>query len=264
MKKVQKKKKVNIERKLFFMVILLLLFSVIGGTFAWYLYGQKQEADTKDIEIMSPYFLYLLNPGDSKSLQFSVGNIHPGEVKQVVICVSNSRPQDVTGELIDIAKESDFRYDLEFICTENLPLDYKVYELTKKAYDSSQTLPPESILIENIEDFYWMRRVGADGTTVTDLMGENVSDMRWEAVFGNLQKNILNAIQNKGQYILFQKDAIGEELHLTYQNGQYDYDYYLIEMTWKENANFSENAKETDLLYVVVNAKQPEPTLEDE
>ena len=53
-------------------------------------------------------------------------------------------------------------------------------------------------------------------------------------------------------------------MHLTYKNSKYEYDYYLIEMSWKENANFSDNAKETDLLYVVVNAKQPEPTKKSE
>ena len=262
MKKVPNKKKFNIEKKLFFMVILMILLSAVGGTFAWYLYGQRQEADTTDIKIMSPYFLYLLNPGDSKSLQFSVGNIHPGEVKQVVICVSNSRPEDVTGEVIDIAKESDFKYDLEFIYTENLPLDYKVYELTKKAYDPSEALPQEYIMIEDINNFYWIKRIGLDGITVTDLEGRNVNSERWNYVFQNQEVDFLRKIQNKGQYLLYQNDAIGTELHLTYQNGQYDYDYYLIEMSWKKNANFSENAKETDLLYVVVNAKQPEPMLE--
>ena len=64
---------------------------------------------------------------------------------------------------------------------------------------------------------------------------------------------------------MFQKDTNEHDLHLSYNydstNGaQYEYDYYLIEMSWKDGASFP--AKETDLLYVVVNAKQPEPTKE--
>ena len=65
---------------------------------------------------------------------------------------------------------------------------------------------------------------------------------------------------------MFQQDTNDIDLHLAYtydtksKKPQYEYDYYLIEMSWKVNANFSDNAKETDLLYVVVNAKQPEPT----
>ena len=88
MKKEINMNKLNIRKKPFFMVISIMLFLLVGGSFAWYLLsGQKHEADTNDLKIMSPYFLYLLNPGDNRSLQFSVGNIHPGEVKQVVICV---------------------------------------------------------------------------------------------------------------------------------------------------------------------------------
>ena len=158
MKKAEKLKKLNIGKKPFFIVISMILFIAIGGSFAWYLLsGQKHKADTDELKIMSPYFLYLLNPDDSSSLQFSVGNIHPGEVKQVVICVSNQKPTDSVETVIDIAKDSDFNYDLEFIYTENLPLDYKVYELTKNSYDESDKVPDGSILIEDVDDFYWTK-----------------------------------------------------------------------------------------------------------
>lgn len=272
MKKAEKLKKLNIGKKPFFIVISMILFIAIGGSFAWYLLsGQKHKADTDELKIMSPYFLYLLNPDDSSSLQFSVGNIHPGEVKQVVICVSNQKPTDSVETVIDIAKDSDFNYDLEFIYTENLPLDYKVYELTKNSYDESDEVPDGSILIEDVDDFYWTKRLASDSSTVTNLSDKNVSEERWEAVFnvdtngdGTIDKSDYSGVENKGQYLLFQTDAIGAELHLTYKNSKYEYDYYLIEMSWKENANFSDNAKETDLLYVVVNAKQPEPTKKSE
>ncbi|MBQ4521470.1 MAG: hypothetical protein IJA10_00750 [Lachnospiraceae bacterium] len=268
MKKAGKRKKLNLRRKPFFMVISIILFLVMGSSFAWYLLsGQRQEADRRDIEIMTPYFLYLLNPGDKQSLQFSVGNIHPGEVKQVVICVSNQKPEDIVGENIDIAKESDFNYDLEFIYTENLALDYEVYELTQTEISEGEVAPDGSIVIEGVEGFYWSKKSSSDGlgennSTIKSLTGVNVSNERWNAVFDTANEDILNGIQNKGQYLLFQKDATENELHLTYKNSKYEYDFYLIEMSWKENANFSDNAKETDLLYVVVNAKQPEPQLE--
>ena len=260
MKIAEKRKKLNIRRKPFFIVISMILFLVMGSSFAWYLLsGQKHIADREDIKIMSPYFLYLLNPGESTSLQFSVGNIHPGEVKQVVICVSNQKPNDVSGEVIDIAKESDFNYDLEFIYTENLALDYKVYELTKTVYDENNRIPADAIVIEGVDGFYWTKRENSDGNTVTNLQETNVSETRWSAVFSDVSAEGLKNIENKGQYLLFQSDAIGAKLHLTYKNSTYEHDYYLIEMSWKGNANFSDNAKETDLLYVVVNAKQPEP-----
>ena len=273
MKKEINMNKLNIRKKPFFMVISIMLFLLVGGSFAWYLLsGQKHKADTEDLKIMSPYFLYLLNPGDSKSLQFSVGNIHPGEVKQVVICVSNQKPVGSDEIAIDIAKESDFKYDLEFIYTENLALDYKVYELTKTVLpdDNDEEIPKGSIVIEGVDGFYWNKKTvtidSQEKGTVKSLEWKDVSKARWQAVFNDMEEEAVKKIQNKGQYLLFQQDTNDIDLHLAYtydtksKKPQYEYDYYLIEMSWKVNANFSDNAKETDLLYVVVNAKQPEPT----
>ena len=272
MKKEINMNKLNIRKKPFFMVISIMLFLLVGGSFAWYLLsGQKHEADTNDLKIMSPYFLYLLNPGDNRSLQFSVGNIHPGEVKQVVICVSNQKPVGSDEIAIDIAKESDFKYDLEFIYTENLALDYKVYELTKTVLpdDNNVVIPKGSIVIEGVNGFYWNKKTvtinSQEKGTVKSLEWKDVSQARWQAVFNDMEKEAVGKIQNKGTYILFQKDTNEHDLHLSYNydstNGaQYEYDYYLIEMSWKDGASFP--AKETDLLYVVVNAKQPEPTKE--
>lgn len=273
MKKEIYMNKLNIRKKPFFMVISIMLFLLVGGSFAWYLLsGQKHEADTNDLKIMSPYFLYLLNPGDNRSLQFSVGNIHPGEVKQVVICVSNQKPVGSDEIAIDIAKESDFKYDLEFIYTENLALDYKVYELTKTVLpdDNNVVIPKGSIVIEGVNGFYWNKKTVTidswEKGIVKSLEWKDVSKARCQAVFNDMEEEAVRKIQNKGQYLLFQQDTNDIDLHLAYtydtesKKPQYEYDYYLIEMSWKENANFSDNAKETDLLYVVVNAKQPEPT----
>ena len=272
MKKEINMNKLNIRKKPFFMLISIMLFLLVGGSFAWYLLsGQKHEADTNDLKIMSPYFLYLLNPGDNRSLQFSVGNIHPGEVKQVVICVSNQKPVGSDEIAIDIAKESDFKYDLEFIYTKNLALDYKVYELTKTVLpdDNNVVIPKGSIVIEGVNGFYWNKKTvtinSQEKGTVKSLEWKDVSKARWQAVFNDMEKEAVGKIQNKGTYILFQKDTNEHDLHLSYNydstNGaQYEYDYYLIEMSWKDGASFP--AKETDLLYVVVNAKQPEPTKE--
>lgn len=272
MKKEINMNKLNIRKKPFFMVISIMLFLLVGGSFAWYLLsGQKHEADTNDLKIMSPYFLYLLNPGDNRSLQFSVGNIHPGEVKQVVICVSNQKPVGSDEIAIDIAKESDFKYDLEFIYTENLALDYKVYELSRTEIpdNDEEKIPEDSIMIEGVNGFYWDKKTvtihSQEKGTVKSLEWKDVSKARWQAVFNDMEKEAVGKIQNKGTYILFQKDTNDHDLHLSYNydstNGaQYEYDYYLIEMSWKDGASFP--AKETDLLYVVVNAKQPEPTKE--
>ena len=70
-------------------------------------------------------------------------------------------------------------------------------------------------------------------------------------------------IFNKGKYFLYQNDTNGNPLALEYKNSdgvsQYEYDYYLLEISWQDGVDFSKYTKETDLVYVVVNAKQPKP-----
>ena len=72
-----------------------------------------------------------------------------------------------------------------------------------------------------------------------------------------------DGVFNKGKYLLYQYDSNGVQMGLEYKdNGtdkKYEFDYYLVEISWEKNVNFSEYTKETDLLYVIVNAKQPKP-----
>ena len=81
---------------------------------------------------------------------------------------------------------------------------------------------------------------------------DNTEKMRKE-VFGETD---ITAIVNAGQYLFFDDNS----MKLAYNNGTYEYDYYLIEVTWQDISDFDAYKKETDLVYVVVNAKQPRPT----
>jgi hypothetical protein len=272
-----KGKKFKSKRKPILVVLILLLFVIVGSTFTWYLFNDDNKGDRKDIQIMTPYFLYLLNPDDASSLQFSVGNIHPGETKQIVICVSNKKPDDVTDGSIDIARESKFNYDLEFIYTENLPVNYDIYELTKYVQNDSQDSnddnstdnetdadnedDSEFIMIEGIDGVYWKKSRGQlneDGTAKPLTVTKDVTSERLNNVFGT---ETPEDVVNKGKYLLYQYDGESEPqpMGLEYKDGQYEFDYYLIEISWKDGIVFNDYTKETDLLYVVVNAKQPEP-----
>lgn len=255
----------NRNKKLIVISLIITVFLVFGTSFGWYLFTKDNHADRLDAEIMAPYFLYLLNPDDEYSLQFSVGNIHPGETKEIVICVSNKRPTDVSDNSIDIARESKFNYDLEFIYTENLPVNYKIYELNKHNMSDSGNYSEDSIVVEGVEDFYWNKndaRKNSDGTPKPLSITKNVTDERLSQVFG--QEDI-SGVVNKGNYLLYQEDgqAKPEPLGLEYKNEEYEFDYYLIEVTWKDGISFNDYTKETDLLYVVVNAKQPLPKEQD-
>lgn len=250
-KKKKKKKPVIVAA-----VVTMLLAMV--ATFSWYLFNKDSHADTKDIKIMTPYFLYLLNPDDKTSLQFSVGNIHPGEVKQVVICVSNKKPDDVSDGSVDIARESKFNYDLEFVHTENLKVNYDIYELQKDSYTDTADIPSNGILVDGVDGVYWTK-METDGNVKPLTPTKDETASRLNTVFPDGTDGVFN----KGKYLLYQYDSNGVQMGLEYKdNGtdkKYEFDYYLVEISWEKNVNFSEYTKETDLLYVIVNAKQPKP-----
>lgn len=262
-KKLNKKKN---RKKIMAITLFVCFLMALGFSFSWYRYTKDNHADTKDVEIMTPYFLYLLNPDDTTSLQFSVGNIHPGETKQIVICVSNKRPEGVT-DSIDIARESEFAYDIEFLYTENLKVDYKIFELDKTRYENENDIPSGGILVEEVAGFYWTKKKYEDDTDPNNIVNverqltvdKDVTDERLLSVFGaDAAASGYSGIHNKGKYLLYQHDGNGNELALKYDN-EYEYDYYLVEISWQDGVNFSEFTKETDLLYIVVNAKQPKP-----
>lgn len=251
------------RRALLFAVTALIGVSLAAGGFAWYLYDKDNGAD-EDVEVMTPYFLYLKNAQDNDSLQFAVGNLHPGETKQVVICVTNRRPDnEQDNNTVEIARESLFYYDLEFAYTQNLAVDYNIYELEPGTREGGGQLPPNAIVIDGEDELYWTKK----GGILNDY--RNVSSERHadRNVFGT---TAVGNIWNAGEYLLYQSDTDRDALQLVYTydeetgTSNYEYDYYLVEIKWKPDIIFANYSKETDLVYVVVNAKQVMPTLKQE
>lgn len=232
-------------------VCIFLCLAVAGGSFAWYLREDTKRAQTQTAAVMAPYNLYLLNPNATDTLQFAVGNLHPGEVKRTVICVSNKRPDNYTGDesvMTELVKDSEFGYDLMLVHTENLAVNYAVYPLNRNNINPGVDLPDDAIIMEDDtrDNYYWTKSgnplPGSDNIT---------SEMRSKV--GTDKSGIVNA----GTYWLSDDDS----MMLAYKasEGSYEYDYYLIEVTWQNIDNFDAYKKETDLVYVVVNAKQPRP-----
>lgn len=237
-------------------VCILLCLAVAGGTFAWYLREGVKRAKAEEANVMAPYNLYLLNPNAKDSLQIAVGNLHPGEVKQTVICVSNKIPENYEGDYrSELAKDSEFGYDLMLVHTDNLAVDYKTYPLTEPKNDIPSN-PADVIFMadENGDPtgYYW--EIAGDllsGNDVSTTMLDGSPGMR-EKVF---QDQDITDIVNVGTYWLSD-----DKMELAYHDGSYEYDYYLIEIKWQDDVrNFDAYKKETDLVYVVVNAKQPRP-----
>ena len=73
--------------------------------------------------------------------------------------------------------------------------------------------------------------------------------------------NVSNTV-NLGTYDIYDKTS-GSDFQLNSKvennNVVFDLNYYLIELSWQEGIQFSDYLKETDLMYVIVNAMQLEP-----
>lgn len=226
---------------------------------------------------MAPYNLYLLNPNAKDTLRFAVGNLHPGEKKQTVICVSNQRPRDYIGDesaMSELVKDSEFGYDLMLVYTENLAVNYTIYPLEQtyfedwdKEHDEDDPLPDGAIIMDDDtkEECFWTKILSEDKKEEITLPGSFMTDeMRQRAgTYYDISEGD-EPIVNAGAYWISEDDT----MELAYSvddfgNGSYDYNYYLIEIDWKKIDNFDIYRKETDMVYVVVNAKQPRPILEE-
>lgn len=255
------------RQKAWLVLCLSLVLILLVGTFAWYVISAIRHVDSEDTTVMTPYLLYLLNPTDEQSLAITIGNLHPGETKQAVICVSSQKPEEMG--IAAISKDSEFAYELELAYTENLALDYKVYEL-ELIEDAEANVIEDLIVVED--------STGSNTKTFKRaLSGEklakaapDVSQERQKEMYPGTDEARAKIV-NLGQYDSYRTDAAGEVLSLntkvTTENGtvEYDKDYYLIEMKWKdkdENGNtvqFENYTKETDLIYIIVKAMQPKP-----
>lgn len=237
---------------------------------AWYSRQDAKRARTDKAKVMAPYNLYLLNPDAQDLLQFAVGNLHPGEKKETVICVSNRRPDSNPNEesdMSELAKESTFGYDLMLVHTENLAINYTIYPLERNDWpeDGDPALDENDYIMDDstMGECYWTKKLDENEEEIA-LKGEDMTpDMRKSAGTdqpGEDGKPLVNA----GAYWISTDDTMELEYKVGANGeGKYEYDYYLIEIDWDDIVNFDSYRKETDMVFVVVNAKQPRPILEN-
>lgn len=243
---------------------LVALVFVSAATFAWY-GANDREADSAPADIMKPYYLNLRNPSDTDDLQLTVGNLFPGDVKQIVFCVSNKNNE--AKDTLDMGVTS-FEYSIELIHTENLALEYRIYELKKLEGTQEGAISIlDTVEVDGVattQTFYFTK------TTGTELEGNDVSDLRHTQVgFVDSEENLLSDEElpvNAGNYTSYTKESDGTtKLKLEAgedENGPtFDSQYFLIEIEWEEGAasKFEQYEKETDMIYLLVEALQPEP-----
>ena len=138
--------------------------------------------------------------------------------------------------------------------TQNLPVTYNVYELTKVSTEAEGDITVEG---KNSAKSYFKKQSPLHKRNEPDnISGENNKEMYGEKVSSTV---------NLGKYDIYDKTENTEEfLNLTTTvndegNITFDWDYYMIEIKWNDEIKFSDYLKETDLVYVIVNAMQLEP-----
>lgn len=223
-------------------VACLMLF---GVSFAWFTKVERV-TESKVTNVMEPYHLSLLNPGETSAMQLSIGNLIPGNTKQILFCVSNKNNENSIN-----MGGGDFDYSLELIHTDNLALIYTLYAL-EQADEETADLVSEDTVTENGETTttysYWIR--GQE-----PLEGIDVSTQRHEHGSVNLTGTEVNC----GTYTSYTNENNNNQFHLTDSEDGYASEYFLLEIDWQEIDDFAEYEKETDMIYLLVKALLPEP-----
>lgn len=237
---------------------------LIGVSFAWFT-KVVREAESKATEVMRPYYLSLLNPGETGAMQLSIGNLIPGNTKQILFCVSNK-----SNEAINMGGR-DFDYSLELVHTDNLALNYMLYALEKADENTEGALVSEDkseVDGQTVTTYsYWTRGqealVGADVSEERHIelgLKEAEQEPEQNPEQGSEQEDKLPI--NSGTYTAYTNENNAGMFHLkdNLEDG-YASEYFLLEIEWKSEAvnNFEKYEKETDMIYLLVKALQPEP-----
>lgn len=259
------RKRIFVSNRYKIMLWCAMVAIIVGSTatFAWY-GANERFADSAPAEVMKPYYLTLRNPSDTAALELSVGNLFPGDVKQVVFCVSNKNNEK---EGLDMGVTS-FEYSIELIHTENLALKYNIYELEKLETEQDGAIVVLDTVVENDKTNEFVSYFQLAVTPPKALAGEKVSDSR------HVQVGLSKPMPvNAGEYISYTKSAIlkdaeGNPMPLKLEAGVdekgdtiFDSQYFMIEIDWEDGAavEFEKYEKETDMIYLLVEALQPEP-----
>ena len=278
MARLKKKKKLHIDKDLRIMVyvwgLVVGMMLLVSSSYAWYTLNTR-EAETVTPNVMKPYNLELQDATGSVSKQLSIGGLQQGEIKQIVFSVTNKENPQIN------KNKTAFDYALELIYTNNLALQYEIYPLISVQNPDENSLATQETVtvtegegenattVEQVVTSYWEK-------DATALDGEDVSGIRWSQAGltnvvddENTNENEADAptadIINRGTYISYEKktDNLGAVLNgnmkLDAGEDAYATQYYVLEIQWSIDEGFEKYDKETDMIYVVAKAVQPEP-----
>ena len=264
----KKQKKVHIEKKMrrrvYAWSLVVGVVLLIGFTYAWYSL-QKREAETEVATVQKPYHLVLGSPGETDSQLLSIGSLPNGQTKQIVFCVSCKEAQNA------------FEYALELVHTDNLKLKYEVYKLEAADKSTGSIVVGDTVASDGTttEITYWNKGIILTGTDVSaerheqaGLTGTSKADGTTTVSTGD--------IVNRGTYI-FYENVEGNDSVAAIDNGlkmEAGYDpvkntstdntqYFVLEISWDITTGFDKYEKETDMIYILAKAVQPEPETQE-
>lgn len=261
-KKNHKKIKKGLSMQLFaWSCVVGSLILVTGLTYAWYT-KEDREADSNQAQVMVPYYLTLRNPSDTDTMQLSLGSMPLGDKKQIVFCVTNKNPE--AQSFINKGVLA-LDYTIELVHTDNLALDYNIYELSQVDNADDAEITASDIYTDangdEIQQYTYWKKVASD----IALSGTDVSVERQKAAYGfddgtDVEESLRNT-NNRGTYISYENGTDGNKLHLSSENELLSSEYFVLEVNWNDSASadFDNYKKETELIYVLVKALQPRP-----
>ena len=240
-----------------------------GGTFAWYSMAEKK-AETNVANVCLPYNLTIKNSGEAATEQLAIGSLQQGEKKQIVFGVTNEEESQIN------LNKADFEYGVEVIYTNNLALNYELYQLTELS-EAPEQLEDVFVFEKSVTDaegkpstayHYWQKSGNA-------LAKQDVSGVRHEQVgligTDNTPDNIEDII-NRGTYLLYEKttddsgNVLNDNLKLEVipKEGdtsaeEFTTQYFVLEISWSISTGFEKYDKETDMIYIMAKAVQPKP-----
>lgn len=242
----------NLRLQIYVWSVIVGITMLIGMTFAWYTLRER-EAETVNAAVMKPYHLTLRNASETDTLQLAVGSLPNGKTRQIVFCVSNKEDGQVNTD------KSAFEYALELIHTDNLALNYEIYPLARVAEGQSDIIVAEDVLTD----------VSGNTTTETTYWQKNGAALAWTDVSDerHTQAGVTGTEINSGTYISYGKTAGDENGDGAVDNGlvldageqEYASQYFLLEISWAITTGVEKYDKETDMIYLMATAVQPEP-----
>lgn len=253
---VKKRKKIKIGKGLRLQVyawcMVVGTMFLFGMTYAWYSL-QIKEAETTVANVMKPYHLTIQNSAEAASEQLAIGSLQQGEKKQILFSVTNAEEPQVN------KNKTAFEYALELIYTNNLALNYQIYQLSEVDEDGDDIIALEETDAEGNTTYRYFKKEAM-------LSGEDVSSNRYSQV----ELTDTDDIVNRGTYIQYQKttDALGAvvndnlKLEVAEDDSEvstYATQYFVLEISWSITSGFEKYDKETDMIYIVAKAVQPKP-----